>query len=43
MSKFEQIVNDEKIIQQYNKISEFKDFDKGWAHHNLEHVKMLQS
>ena len=39
MSKFEQIVNDEKIIQQYNKISEFEDLDKGWAHHNLEHVK----
>lgn len=39
MSKFEQIVNDEKIIQQYNKICEFEDLDKGWAHHNLEHVK----
>ena len=39
MSKFEQIVNDEKIIQRYNKISEFEDLDKGWAHHNLEHVK----
>lgn len=39
MDRFEKIINDETIIDVYNKISEFEDLDKGWAHHNLEHVK----
>ena len=38
MNKFNKIVNDKTIINIYNKISEFEDLDKGWAHHNLEHV-----
>lgn len=39
MNRFERINSDQKIIEVYNKISEFEDLDKGWAHHNLEHVK----
>ncbi|MGG7057824.1 HD domain-containing protein [Clostridium nigeriense] len=39
MNRFEKIENDKTIIEVYNKISEFEDLDKGWAHHNLEHVK----
>lgn len=39
MNKFDQIENDKTIIEVYNKISEFEDLDKGWAHHNLDHVK----
>ena len=39
MNKFEKIENDKRIIEIYNKISEFEDLDKGWAHHNLDHVK----
>ena len=39
MKRFERIENDKVIIEVYNKISEFEDLDKGWAHHNLEHVK----
>ena len=39
MNKFEKIKNDKRIIEVYNKISEFEDLDKGWAHHNLDHVK----
>ncbi|RDY26568.1 HD domain-containing protein [Romboutsia weinsteinii] len=39
MNKFDKIENDKTIIEVYNKISEFEDLDKGWAHHNLDHVK----
>lgn len=39
MKNFDKIVNDKRIIEIYNKISEFEDLDKGCAHHNLEHVK----
>ena len=39
MDNFNKIVNDKKIIDIYNKISEFEDLDKGWAYHNLDHVK----
>lgn len=39
MNKFKKIENDKTIIEVYNKISEFEDLDKGWAHHNLDHVK----
>ena len=39
MNRFEQIQNDRAIIEIYNQIGEFEDLDKGWAHHNLEHVK----
>ena len=35
MDIFEKIINDKTIIDVYNKISEFEDLDKGWAHHNL--------
>lgn len=38
MNKFNKIANDKTIINIYNKISEFEDLDKGWAHHNLEYV-----
>lgn len=38
MSRFEKIKEDKTIIEIYNRISEFEDLDKGWAHHNLEHV-----
>lgn len=38
MDKFNKIKNDEEIIQIYNKISELEDKNKGWAHHNLDHV-----
>lgn len=39
MDKFSKIMNDKVIIDIYNKISEFEDLDKGWAHHDLAHVK----
>lgn len=39
MNRFDKIQNDKSIIEIYNKISEFEDENKGWAHHNLEHVK----
>lgn len=39
MNRFEKIVNDQTIIEIYNRISEFEDINKGTAHHNLEHVK----
>ena len=39
MKRFEKIKNDKTIIEVYNKISEYEDLDKGWAHHNLDHVK----
>jgi len=35
---FEFVKNDEKIIDIYRKISEFEDEDKGWAHHDFDHV-----
>lgn len=38
MDNFNKIKNDEGIIQIYNKISELEDKNKGWAHHNLDHV-----
>ncbi|MGL5695257.1 MAG: HD domain-containing protein [Peptostreptococcaceae bacterium] len=38
MSRFENIINDEIIIETYSKIAEFEDLDKGWAYHNIEHV-----
>ncbi len=39
MDKFSKIMNDKVIIDIYNKISGFEDLDKGWAHHDLDHVK----
>lgn len=39
MNKFNKIANDKTIINIYNKISEFEDLDKVWAHHNLEHTQ----
>lgn len=39
MDKFRQINKDKKIIEIYNQISEFEDLDKGWAYHNLDHVR----
>lgn len=39
MDNFNKITNDETIINIYNKISEFEDLDRGWAHHNFEHVQ----
>lgn len=39
MNKLNRIEKDKEIIDIYNKISEFEDLDKGWAHHNLAHVK----
>ena len=39
MDNFNKIANDKTIINIYNKISEFEDLDKGWAHHDLDHVK----
>ncbi|MDB2087615.1 HD domain-containing protein [Clostridium paraputrificum] len=39
MNRFEKIKNDKTIIEVYNRISEFEDLDKGWAHHNFHHVK----
>lgn len=39
MDNFNKIANDKTIINIYNKISEFEDLDKGWAHHDLNHVK----
>lgn len=39
MDTFNKITNDKTIINIYNKISKFEDLDKGWAHHNLDHVQ----
>lgn len=39
MDNFNKIANDKTIINIYNKISEFEDLDKVWAHHDLDHVK----
>ena len=39
MNRFEKIKNDKTIIEVYNKISEYEDLYKGWAYHNLDHVK----
>lgn len=39
MNKFNKIANDKTIINIYNKISEFEDLDRGWAHHNLDHAQ----
>lgn len=39
INNFEKIKSDKNIIKLYNKISEFEDFNKGWAYHNLEHVE----
>ncbi|MGL5693435.1 MAG: HD domain-containing protein [Peptostreptococcaceae bacterium] len=38
MNKFKRVLEDEIIVNTYDKISEFENIDKGWAHHNLEHV-----
>lgn len=38
MNQFERIKNDPIIIDIYQQISEFEERDKGWAHHNLDHV-----
>ncbi|MGL5153289.1 MAG: HD domain-containing protein, partial [Clostridium sp.] len=32
------VKNDNIIKEIYNKITEFENIDKGWAHHNLDHV-----
>lgn len=38
MGVYEYIKTDGKIVDIYNKISEFEDEDKGWAHHDFNHV-----
>lgn len=38
MDVFDFVKSDKKIIDIYEKISEFEDEDKGWAHHNFNHV-----
>ena len=38
MDRFKIIRNDKEIIEIYNKISEYEDNRKGWAHHDLAHV-----
>lgn len=38
MGVFDFVKSDEKIIDIYEKISEFEDEDKGWAHHDFNHV-----
>ena len=38
MNRFERIKNDPTILDIYQQISEFEERDKGWAHHNLDHV-----
>lgn len=38
MNRFEKVINDEIIVETYNKVSEFEDLNKGLAYHNLEHV-----
>jgi HD superfamily phosphohydrolase YqeK len=38
MNRYTFIRNDEEVIKRYNDISEFEDIEKGWAHHNLQHV-----
>lgn len=43
MKIFEKIQNDINIIDLYDSISKFEDIDKGWAHHDLNHVKNVAS
>ena len=38
MDNFNRIKNNKEIIELYNKISDYEDLTKGWAHHNFEHV-----
>lgn len=38
MNKYELVRNDKNIIELYNKISEYEDEFKGWAHHDFNHV-----
>lgn len=38
MNKFEKVKNDEEIIRIYEKVSEVEDLNKGWAHHDYNHV-----
>jgi HD superfamily phosphohydrolase YqeK len=38
MNRYTFIRNDEEVIKRYNDICEFEDIEKGWAHHNLQHV-----
>lgn len=38
MGVFDFVKSDKKIIDIYEKISEFEDEDKGWAHHDFNHV-----
>ena len=35
---YEKILNDNTIINYYNKISEYEDKCKGWAHHDFKHA-----
>ncbi len=35
---YEKIKSDPYIINIYNEISKYEDENKGWAHHNLDHV-----
>lgn len=39
MNDFEQIKNDPKIIEIYNKIFKLEDINKFWAHHDIEHIE----
>lgn len=43
MNRFEIIKNDKIIIDIYKQITEFEDLDKGWAHHNFDHVKNVSN
>lgn len=38
MCIYDKIKNDEEIIELYDKISDIEDENKGWAHHDLQHV-----
>lgn len=38
MKSFEMIKSDQQLIDFYGAISEFEDLEKGWAHHNWDHV-----
>ncbi|MDD4188103.1 MAG: HD domain-containing protein [Bacilli bacterium] len=35
---YEKILNDNYILNLYNKISIYEENEKGWAHHNLQHA-----
>lgn len=38
MGYFEFVKTDKSIVDIYNQISKFEDEDKGWAHHDFNHV-----